>query len=475
MRAVVFAAMGDPAQADEIAAELQRVRAERDALEEKVETLEHPHQGKVRGFFVGLLVVVTCLAMLASVVGIWARRNALDRQVFADRVAPLASDPNVQAALATFITNEVMMTIDPESIFKDALPDQASILAVPLSSVVETFVMEQVEKFLASDAFAKLWAESTSLAHNAAVDLLEGKTDVVGADGDTLVINLVPIVNAVLAQIGEVSPDIFGNSIDIPTITVDDIPEDAIKQIEDALNIDLPSDYGVIRVKDAGGALGAARDSVQILNFAVLFFVALTVVCVGLALWISRRRRRTILQLVGGLVITFVVFRRIGWVLEDDALQLVKVDVNRGAAQSVLDVFLDPLFSATTTILWILSLIGAIALITGPYPWAVNVRRTARQLASTLISAAGSAREKAGQEETVEWIRQNLTALQVGGGVVAFFLLVWLELSFFWLLVLALVVGAYEYFLWRLDQPTDGEDDPDSDPQSSADPANVSR
>jgi hypothetical protein len=105
MRAVVFAAMGDPAQADEIAAELQRVRAERDALEEKVETLEHPHQGKVRGFFVGLLVVVTCLAMLASVVGIWARRNALDRQVFADRVAPLASDPNVQAALATFITN----------------------------------------------------------------------------------------------------------------------------------------------------------------------------------------------------------------------------------------------------------------------------------------------------------------------------------------------------------------------------------
>jgi hypothetical protein len=422
---------------------------------------------------VGLLIVITCFAMLASVVGIWARRSALNNDVFDDRVAPLGADPRVQAALATFITNEVMITIDPETIFREALPDQAQILSVPLASAVEGFVQDQVENFLATDQFASLWASATTRAHAAAVNLVEGKSDVVGTDGDTLVINLIPVINGVLAQIGDLSPDIFGRSVDLPTLTVDDIPTEAIDQLESALGIALPDDFGVIRVADAGGPLAAAQDGVRLFNYAVIGFVVVALVCLALALWLSRRRRRTILQLVGGLAITLMLFRRIGWRLEDDALALINDDTNREAADAVLSVFVNPLFDAITTILWVLFIVGVIALVTGPYVWAVQLRRSARQLASTAMDAAGSVHERAGRADTVEWVQRNLSALQAAGGGVAFILLVFFNLSWWSLFFLLLVLGGYELVLWRIGQRVAG--DPAEPAESAIDPVDPER
>ena len=77
--------------------------------------------------------------------------------------------------------------------------------------------------------------------------MLEGDTGNLQVEGDTVVLNLVPVINAVLAEIGDASPDIFGRTVNLPTLTVDDLPEDAIASIENALGRDLPDDFGQIR------------------------------------------------------------------------------------------------------------------------------------------------------------------------------------------------------------------------------------
>ncbi len=140
-----------------------------------------------------------------------------------------------RAPSSAYLTDQLNQLIDPQEILQDALPDRAQILAIPLSGAVEGFVGDQVSTFVASDTFAELWKSAVSTAHREVVRVLEGNTPLLEESNDRIVINLLPVINSVLAQIGEQSPDIFGRSVDLPTITVDDVPDAAREAIGDAL------------------------------------------------------------------------------------------------------------------------------------------------------------------------------------------------------------------------------------------------
>ena len=51
------------------------------------------------------------------------------------------------------------------------------------------------------------------------VDVLEGDTGKLQIENGEVVLNLVPVLNGVLAQIGEASPEIFGGTVDLPEVS----------------------------------------------------------------------------------------------------------------------------------------------------------------------------------------------------------------------------------------------------------------
>ena len=118
-----------------------------------------------------------------------------------------------------------MQTVDTRALLADALPEKAQLLAIPLSSAVEGFVRDRVDRFFASDRFEKIWATATTRAHEQAVRLLRGEHSAITAKEDGVEINLVPMINAVLAQILDAAPSLVGSDVKLPTITVDDVPE----------------------------------------------------------------------------------------------------------------------------------------------------------------------------------------------------------------------------------------------------------
>ncbi len=439
--------------------EIERLRAERDLLAAQVEKLEHKRQSRIRSFAVSALVVVLCITFLASIVGVYAKRNTLNNEVFSDKVAPLGADPAVQAALGVWVTDQVMVTIDPKTILQDALPERAQILATPLANAIRGFVGDQVDDFLASDRFADLWATATTRAHATAVKILEGDSEVIRAQDDTIVVNLIPVINAALADIGAQSPEIFGRAIDLPTLTVDDIPEVAKDKLSEALGMPLADDFGIIRINSGGGALSAAQTAVQWFTVGVWALVLLTILLIPLTLWLSHRRRRTLLQMAAGLLLVTVLLRRVVMTLEGEALARITNEINNAAASSVLDAFIDPLLSFTLVVLWVLAAIGVVALITGPYAWATSLRELVARTGSRAATTAGSLSDRATSDESIAWIQTNVTALQVAGGVVGFILLMWLDLTWGSLFLLALLIGGYELGLWWLaerDEPADG-------------------
>jgi hypothetical protein len=151
--------------------EIERLRAERDALHAEVHGLRRRarHRGWLRRTVAALLVALACVVLVAAVIGIWARRNFLDTGRFVDRAGPLIEEPAVQQALAARLTEQLMVLVDPEALFQEALPERGQIVTVPLANAVEGFVGDQVASFLATEQFERLWVGAIEVAHEASV------------------------------------------------------------------------------------------------------------------------------------------------------------------------------------------------------------------------------------------------------------------------------------------------------------------
>jgi hypothetical protein len=295
--------------------------------------------------------------------------------------------------------------------------------------------------------------------HARVVDVLEGDTGNLQIENGEVVMNLVPVLNAVLAEIGEVSPEIFGRTVDIPTVTVDDLPEEAVAKVEDALGRDLPDDFGQFTVFDAQ-RLEAVQDAVSLFERLVVAAVVLAVVLIALTLWVSPRRRRTLLQLAVGIALGVVLIRRFGLRLEDDVVDLVKPE-NREAAGVVVGAFVDSLLDATAWILAIAAVVAAVALLTGPYGWALAARRRIVSLARTLAAAVTAAVTRGPDEATVAWVGAHREVLQAGAIVAGILVLLVGDLSWLGLLLLALVIVGFELAVTRIAQLTPERHSPD--------------
>jgi len=405
-------------------------------------THEHRRRG-VRPVAVAVLVVIGCLAFTLASVGVWVRRNVADTDVWRERSAAIIDDPAVQEPLAAWMTRQLMLLIDPETLFEEALPERGRLLARPLAGAVEDFVRERVERFVASDRFQTLWVEANALAHQTVVKVLRGESDVVGARGDRVVINLVPIINEALADLGEASPELFGRTFDIPEVQVGDVPDAVITRIERTFDVQLDGNFGQFTVYDRG-QLQALQDGVEQARRLLVVLILVTVVALPLALWWSTRRRRTLLQILAGLAIGLALIRRLAIRGQEEGLEAIRVEGVRGAAAVASGQFVDPLLAITRTMLVGLALVAAVALLSGPYPWAVRIRRTVADLGRAAGRGGAAVGERAAG---AEWVRAHRSALQVGGVVVAVLALIVLDLSFLGLAVLVALLGAYEAVL----------------------------
>jgi hypothetical protein len=444
-------AAGTPASTQR---EVARLAAERDRLQAEVGDVRAQAAvaasrpaGRPRRIATALLVVTTSIVFTVAVVGVWARRNVLNTDQWVDTVGPIVEDPAVQQALGNWMTTELMGAIDPEAFFESVLPERGQALAAPLTSALTGFVDDRVDDFLASDTFERLWVEINRRAHTRVVDVLEGDTANVQIENGEVVMNLVPVLNGVLAEIGEASPEIFGQTVDLPTVTVDDIPEDAVAKVEDALGRDLPDDFGQFTVFDAQ-RLEAVQDAVSLFERLVVAAVVLAVVLIALTLWVSPHRRRTLLQLAAGIALGVVLLRRLGLRLEDDVVDLAKPE-NRDAVAVVVGAFVDSLLDATAWILAVAAVVAVVALVTGPYRWAEALRRRTVALTETMAAAVGAGVTRRPDEATVAWMVAHREMLQVGGIVAGIVLLLMVDLSWLGLVLLVLVIGGFEVLVAR--------------------------
>lgn len=390
-----------------------------------------------RSIAVVVLSVLTVLFLVLSVVGVWAARSALDTDVFVSRVGPLASDGAVQQALSDYLTDEVLTAVDVESFLAERLPPPADLLAKPLSAALRQFVDEQVRRVLATPEFASVWERVTTDAHTAFVAVASGADPDVATttDDGKLVVNLIPAIGEVFESLSGASPELVDRVTGVLENLANDPPQRAVAALEEATGITLPDNFGVVVVDD-GGALRTVGKVVEAVRAVVVALLVGFVVCAVAALALSRRRSRTLAQLLGGGALAVALVRQVVLWARDELVGSVVTTTNREAVSAVATSVLESLLTVLAVVLFVI-----IALAVGM--WALH----RREVIATLF-AGGSDGVAAG------WWRPAAPAGAQVGVVAAGVVVLWWFGPALWLAALVVVaVVVAELVLWRSGRP----------------------
>jgi hypothetical protein len=222
------------------------------------------------------------------------------------------------------------------------------------------------------------------------------------------------------------------------------VPTEAIGRLESSLGIDLPDSFGTIVVYDAA-ELTAVQDAVNLASRVIVVLVVLFVALAAIALWVSPRKRRTLIQLSAALSIVLVIERRFA-IAEGNALVESAKPENQAAGRAVIDQVIGSLLRYTGWLLAAAIVVLLVALLTGPYPWSVRLRGWVADLGRV---ASGSVRGR-DVGAPAAWITSHRDVMILGGAAVAIALLLLLDLSLVGFLVLAIVMAAYALLVYRL-------------------------
>jgi hypothetical protein len=443
--------MSDGPKREPAGVDAERLKAERDELQRRVEQLEGTKRSRTRTIVAAVLVVLSILSLAAVVPGTWTRRTLRDTDRYVETVSEVAAQPEVQAYLATEITDSAFEALDVQGRLGGVLGDiqpQLAFLAAPITQGVRDVVQDKVEELLASDRFQYLWADLNRITHERIVAVLRGESDLLQIQGGKVVINTVPIVNEALKGLGGLVSDIAGRQVTLPEITPESLREQdgaaaAVSKLESALGVQLPDDFAVIEVYDAD-EIEAVQQVVYTFNRGVVALVVLWVLTLIGALAISQRRRRTLLQLMVGFIVVVVIERRFAIAAVDQIVDSLGPD-SQAAGRAAADVVLSSLLAYTKWLLLAGVMIVVAALLSGPYGWAVRLRRGAVDVAGL---GAGLVRgTEAGS--SARWIAEHRDIVMAGAAAVFVVVLLAFDLNLAWFLVLIVLLALVELAAWR--------------------------
>lgn len=307
-----------------------------------------------------MIVIGIVLAPIALVSG-WAVSELSNTDTFVETFAPLGSNDEVQAFLATRVTEAIEEQVDfaslSQSVVSAVVPNEGAVGAAAtdaLSGVVEQslrqLVAGGVTRVVESDAFSDVFTESLRLSHGVIISALEGGPDSVVTLGDNgqLGIQIGPIVEAVKESLADGG---LSFAAQIPEVdrTVVIMESDTLATVQVAYRI----------------------------ATAVAFWLpwlALALVVGGL--FVAGASIRSLLISAGGVALTMAVLL-VGLAI-GRSIVLREFDV-AGVPDSVGAILFDQvvggIYAATITVLVVMLVIAASAWLFGPFDVAGRVRR----------------------------------------------------------------------------------------------------
>ncbi|MEB8339155.1 hypothetical protein [Streptomyces endophyticus] len=323
-------------------AELARLRGRVAELEAE-RGGDRRHRG--RSFLAVVLIVIGCILAPLGIVASWAADTVGDTDRYVATVAPLASNPDIQKAVATRATNEIMTRIDLQSLLsevptKDRPLVEKSLgkLGDSLEGAVRSFVQDKAQAVVASDAFENIWKQTNRTAHSSLMKALTGSGGgSVKVEGDTVTLDLGPLVEQVKQRLVDSGLTVAGR-----------IPE-------------VHTDFTLV----TNDNIGKAKTYLRLLQVMGNWLPVIALVLVAAGVLLSVRRRRSLVATAlavavscGLLGIGLRVFRVV-------YLDRLPASVSQDAAAAVYDTMTHFLFTMVRMVVALGVIVALAAWLTG--------------------------------------------------------------------------------------------------------------
>lgn len=352
-------------------------------------TEEVVRRNRVRSALSVLAGIIAIVGLIASVVAVWARGVLFDSEKVASAVDVALQEPAVTEALATYLTDQLLVAVDAEQFVLETLPPALDRLTPALVGGVRSFVQDRVEALLAKDQVRAVLVTVVERAHGRVMRLLEGDGGITGitiTNGEVSV-NMLPLLSLAVQTVQGLG--LFENA-DVPVFTADGDPAEQIAELSSVLNRELPDQFGQLVVyrsealSNAQESLVAAQQAMVLVKRSIVLVLALTLVAIAASVLLSVRRGRTVLVLVLAGAAAMVIVRAAVRSVLADAPTLV-VDPGARVALATTVTHLASGLRTAVTVMIVLGLLAALGLfLTGSSSTAASLRRRAG-------SAGGSA------------------------------------------------------------------------------------
>jgi hypothetical protein len=308
---------------------------------------------KKRHLLVWSLFGVATILMFVSSLTVWAKRQLLDDQAWANSSTQLLANDAVRGAIAQKLSDGLFARVDVAAQLRERLPPRAKAAAPLLAAALQNNVAPAAaDRLLQRPRVQTLWMNANKRAHAAVVRVLEGKS--LGKNGNISTAN------------GEVTLDL----------------RPAIKRlatrlgVEDKLKANTDPNAGQLVIMKSS-QLKDAQTAVKILNALSQLLLIAVFALFALAIYLAQGRRRLLLGATGaslvfvGLVIASLR-HFLGGVIVDS---LVKTAANKHPVSVIWAIETSVLRDIAILLVIYGALVLLATVVAGPNRPAVAVRR----------------------------------------------------------------------------------------------------
>jgi len=414
---------------------------------------------RLRNILVGVLVLLSCLAIVVTGVAWWTHYSIFNTDGYMKIVGPVGKDPEAIKALSDYVAGQIVSATDLQQRTADALPPKAQIFAGPITDALEGFITKGTTKVLSTPQAYDLWLKVNRLAHEKIVALLRGDTTYTYIQGSDVKLDTLPLISQVLVWLDGKLPGALSTKFSPPVIPPGTPPDQAIQQVSTWTGRTLPADFGQITLLQ-NDSLGPAQTAVRWFDTLAWVLLVVTIVLIALTIWLSRRRRRTLIELGIGaafaLILTYVITKQASTALIESIPNGGTVTVLR----DVVNASLGPLTNLTIWIVVIGLLVALGAWLAGRHDVQVAVVTAGKRVVQTEDETS------AVDSPLTVWVERYAHWLRIAGVVAGVILLLvatssWLGIVL-WVVVILLYEGVISFLIgeWPFGRREKGDSAP---------------
>jgi hypothetical protein len=303
-----------------------------------------------RSILAVLFGVIGVVGVLASVIAVWAHETLFDSEKVASAFDEALLNPEVNQALATYLTDQVMTALPLKDLVAERVPDELQPLIPVLTGGVRNVVQEGFTRVLEDGRARAALVTLVERAHAAVMRVLEGDglADGFTVQDNEVSVNLLPLLDRGLGRLQ--GRGILTN-VDLPEMSADGDPDEQIAALEDAIDRDLPEDFGQLviyrseNIAKSQAAVARAQNALVLFRRSVVAVLLVTVAALAACVALANQRRRAALALLLSTAAALVVGRVLVRTVVDKAPSLAAKPGGRAALQEMVTSLTDGLLA----------------------------------------------------------------------------------------------------------------------------------